>query len=83
MPQEKMSRTKCHCLILRESKGGSDENSPEDSRMSLNAGINVHNLAENRTTEKRQTKKTDRQNGNGPSWSLILATIDNTYATSY
>jgi len=76
-------RTKCHCLILRESKGDSDENSPEDSWMSPNTGINVHNLAEYRTTEKdRQTDKMVMVLQGHPR-SLILATIDNTYATSY
>jgi len=72
--REVNGRTKCHCLILRESKGDSDENSPEDSRMSPNAGINVHNLAENRTTEK----KTDRQtNGNDPSRSSEVIDFGN------
>jgi len=40
--REVNGRTKCHCLILRESKDDSDENSPEDSQMSPHAGINVH-----------------------------------------
>ena len=53
--------------------------------MSPNADINVQNLGENRTTEKRQTdRQTDRETDKmvmvlqGHPRSLILATIDNT-----
>jgi len=40
MPQQ--PRTKCHCLILRESNGDTVENTPQDSQMLLNVGVNVY-----------------------------------------
>jgi len=46
MPQrQKQPWTKCHCLILPESNGDTVENTPQDSRMLLNAGINVQTLS--------------------------------------